>query len=79
MAPTRSQVEIDHQAIQRARLSLGLSLRELAQRCGKDASQIAKYEHGTVRPYPRSLAALAKALEVEVGDLLVPAGESRQP
>lgn len=68
-----AQVAIDHQAIQRARLSLGLSLSELAQRCGKDPSQLAKYERGVTRPRPRTLAVLAKALEVQAGDLLVPA------
>lgn len=55
------------------RLRLGLTLRELAERCAAegapvDFSQLARIERGEHIPRPRLRAALAKVLDLDVND-----------
>ena len=68
-------VPIDGQKLRLLRLRKGWSLRDV-----EDASKalghtvqfgnLRSYENGTIRPYPRTLFALAQALGVEVDELL---------
>ena len=52
-----------------------LSLRELAKRAGLDATGISRLERGaSTAPAPRTLACLARALDVDVADLYALAG-----
>lgn len=51
------------------RLSQGLSLRELAQRCNLDYSDISKYEKGEVNLQLSSIYELAKGLNVHPKEL----------
>jgi transcriptional regulator with XRE-family HTH domain len=61
---------LDGQAIRRARLRLGLTQRELAERCGVDPSNINKAEHRNAGIGARKLPALAEALKITVDELL---------
>jgi transcriptional regulator with XRE-family HTH domain len=57
------------------------SQRELARRAGMRSASISEYEAGKVMPSPRSLARLARALDVPIRHLLplmLPA-ESKAP
>lgn len=56
--------------LRKYRLRLGLSQAELAQRAGKKRSAIGNYESGVREPDYDTLAALARALEVSVAQLL---------
>ena len=52
--------------VQEARLSLGLSMTELANNVGVSARTIQAYEHDEKKPRPAMLVKLAKALKVSV-------------
>ncbi|HTQ37308.1 MAG TPA: helix-turn-helix domain-containing protein [Steroidobacteraceae bacterium] len=52
--------------VHQARHSAGLSLRDLAERCGLSAMAISKYERGEITPSSEALLALSKALNVRV-------------
>lgn len=52
--------------IKQARLSSGLSLRDLAAQCGISAMAISKYERGEITPSSSVLLALGKVLDVRV-------------
>ena len=60
------------------RVERGLSLREAARRAGVVKETISDIERGHTHPYDVTLAKLAKAYEVPVGELLepVPLGEA---
>lgn len=60
-----------------ARLSLGLTQRQVAHRCEAlglkiPDSNLSKYERGLFVPSPRALPVLARALGLTVGDLFEP-------
>lgn len=64
-----------------ARLRLGKTQRELSARCAElgrpiDFSNISKYERGLVVPGPHALPVLARALGLEVEDLIVRDGDA---
>jgi len=65
--------------IHQARAKAGLSLRDVASRTGIDFTRLAKIEHGT-RPAPglSEIRTLADLLHLDMGDLLVAAGTSRE-
>lgn len=52
--------------LRRLREQLGLSLRELSQRTGIDASALSRYERGHKTPRADTLATIAAALGIEV-------------
>ena len=65
--------------IREARIATGLTLRGLAARVGMDFTRLSRIEHGS-RPAPglRDIRALADALQLDMVDLLVAAGTSRE-
>lgn len=65
--------------LRKARLEKGLSLRQLADRSGLDYSRLAKIESGT-RPAPdlTAIRALSDALGLDLSNLIVAAGTSRE-
>ncbi|WEK35955.1 MAG: helix-turn-helix transcriptional regulator [Candidatus Pseudobacter hemicellulosilyticus] len=56
--------------LQKIRLSKGLSLREVAQNCDLDDSNISKMEHGRFNVQISTLYELAKGLELHPSELL---------
>lgn len=60
--------------IRRARLDLGLTLRDVASRIGMSHSYINDIEHGAKSPSEMSLMRLAKALNLNCDDLLLRVG-----
>lgn len=56
--------------LKRLREERGLSLRDVAQNCTIDHSDIAKYERGQTSPTYLSILELAKGLEVEPADIV---------
>jgi len=67
------------QLIAAARDKTGLSLRQLADRTGIEYSRLSRIEHGT-RPAPDlgSIRQLAEVLEIDLIELLISAGTSRE-
>ena len=63
-------------ALRRARARRRLTLRDLAALSGVSAVTLHSWETGTRNPSPRSLAKVASALDLEIGDL-VPVTESK--
>ena len=63
-------------ALRRARARRRLTLRDLAALSGVSAVTLHSWETGARNPSPRSLAKVATALELEIGDL-VPVTESK--
>lgn len=68
----------DGKAILHARLRRGWTLRDVAERCAGlgftlSDSNLSKYERGVVKPSPKTLLAIARALDVTVDDLLTDA------
>lgn len=61
---------VDGRQLRQWRESRGLSLRELAARCGVGASAISEMERGQRRPHPRTIRKLAAALDVAIPELL---------
>lgn len=55
--------------VQRLRKQAGLTLSDLAQRCGISISAVSKIENGQVSPTYDTILRLAKGLEVAVADL----------
>lgn len=53
------------------RISAGLSKAQLARRADLDQSLLSKIESGRVRPYPKQLQRLARALGVSDPSLLM--------
>ena len=49
-----------------------LTLQQLSQRCGISVSTLSKIEHGQLSPTYEKIAALAKGLEIDVGELFSP-------
>lgn len=69
---------VDGTAVRRSRLRLGLTMRELSARCNELGVQVDYSNINRVELYgwgigARKLPVLAKALGVEVDDLLLPA------
>ena len=69
-------VAINGEALRMARLRKGWSLRDVETATGAagakvDFSNISRYERGDLRPYPRTLKAMADALDVTVNELVV--------
>ena len=61
--------------VRKLRTAAGLSVRGLARAAGVDATGISRLENGeNEAPEPRTLAALARALGVDVADFYVLAG-----
>lgn len=56
--------------LQKIRIGKGLSLREVAQNCDLDDSNISKMEHGRFNVQISTLYELAKGLELHPSDLL---------
>lgn len=67
------------EVLRKARLEQGLSLRQLADRSDLDYSRLAKIESGT-RPAPdlTAIRALSDALGLDLSNLIVAAGTSRE-
>jgi len=63
--------------VRHLRQARGLSVRGLAAQAKVDATWLSRLEHGTYSsPDPRSLARLARALDIDVEDLYLDAGYS---
>ena len=61
--------------VRERRLAAGLSIRGLARAAGVDATGISRLENGdNDRPEQRTLASLARVLEVDLADLFALAG-----
>jgi len=58
--------------IREARLRAGLTQYELAERCGRDRSVIARWEQGTVAPSVETLVELVRACGFDLPLELVP-------
>jgi len=59
----------------RARMRKGWTLRQVSERCEElgtpvDHGNLARYEHGQIRPVPRTLLVIARALDLTVDELL---------
>lgn len=67
------------ETVRQARVKAGLSLREVAARAGIDFTRLSRIEHGS-RPAPglAQIRALAEILSLDMVDLLVAAGTSRE-
>ena len=68
-------IPVNGRRMQRARLRKGWTLRDLSGRCSElgrpiDFGNIAAYERGDHTPNPGTLLILARALDVDVDDLL---------
>src|SRR6266511_1372570 len=63
--------------IREARLRAGLTQYELAERCGRDRSVIARWEQGTVAPSVETLVELVRACGFDLPLELVPYESSR--
>lgn len=55
--------------VRRLRHDAGLTLQQLSQRCGISASTLSKIEKGQLSPTYEKIAALAKGLNIQVGEL----------
>ena len=53
-----------------------LTLQQLSDRCGISVSTLSKIEHGQLSPTYEKIAALAKGLDIEVGELFSPPQQS---
>ena len=53
-----------------------LTLQQLSQRCGISVSTLSKIEHGQLSPTYEKIAALAKGLDIDVGELFSPPQQS---
>jgi len=62
----------DKARLKRRRLAAGLTLREAGERAGCDFSTIGKLEKGTRSAGAHTLAALARAYECKITDLMPP-------
>jgi transcriptional regulator with XRE-family HTH domain len=60
--------------LRRRRKELGLSQEELGARAGIQMADISRYESGSRDPRLSTLARLAEALELSIGDLLAAEG-----
>ena len=74
MSNTSTAVTISGQAVVRARLRKGMTLRQLADACEElgspiDYSFLSRIERGLSQPRPRVLPVLAQALDLTVDDL----------
>lgn len=58
------------------RRNADLTLQQLSQRCGISVSTLSKVEHGQLSPTYEKIAALARGLEVNVGELFSPSQPS---
>lgn len=54
------------------RRDANLTLQQLSDRCGISASSLSKVEHGQLSPTYEKIAALARGLDVDVGELFSP-------
>ncbi len=68
--PIMTRITIDPEKLRRARHHKGYSLREFGRITSTDHNQLWMYENGRRNPQPRVIRRLAKALGVEVADLL---------
>jgi transcriptional regulator with XRE-family HTH domain len=62
-----------------AREAKNLSQRELAFEMLGDSNTISRWERGLQQPGPKNLLALARALGINVADLLVPIEDEQEP
>lgn len=53
-------------ALKKARISAGLTQKQLGEMCGMADSAIRKYESGKIKPKIETTAKLAKALNVDI-------------
>ncbi len=63
-------MEIDPTKIKELREARGLSVRGLAREAGVSTETVYSVEHGKRQPSMKTLGKLARALEVDPGDLL---------
>lgn len=56
--------------IKEERLKLGLTQKEVAERCGSSTSYICDIEVGRTNPSLKTLEKISKALEIEIRELL---------
>jgi len=69
---------VDGAALRRARLSAGLTLREVAAELEvADGARVGAWEHGLEQPHPSFIPKLAKAVNLPVKALLV--GKGQEP
>lgn len=65
--------DLDPDALRRARLSAGLTQRDLAAAVLRGyPGRVSQWENGLSQPFPRQLARIAEVLGVGVADLLLP-------
>lgn len=60
---------LDGAELRNRRLLAGLTQRALAAKVGVHPISMTRYESGTIRPRPDTVARIAKALGVEISDL----------
>ena len=70
-APEASTSVLAHK-LRLLRRNADLTLQQLSQRCGISVSTLSKIEHGQLSPTYEKIAALAKGLDIEVGELFSP-------
>lgn len=71
-------VALKTEVLRAARIRKGLSPRDIQDRCEELGTPVSyttyqRCEQGTTRPYPRTLRAIALALEVDVDELIASA------
>ncbi|WP_160050124.1 MULTISPECIES: helix-turn-helix transcriptional regulator [unclassified Nocardiopsis] len=69
--PRGKGLPLDPTRLRAARTAAGLSQRQVAEALGTTRQQVIRYEGGQERPEVKRLAALARAIGVSVGDLVV--------
>ena len=72
LAPRRRPAPAISATLREARAAAGLSLTELAQRCGLAASTLSKIENGQMSPTYEALKKLAEGLAISVPQLFTP-------
>lgn len=56
--------------LRKARLDKGLTMREVADRCGMEENNYGRFEKGQTNPTFKSLFMVCEALDIDVKDLL---------
>jgi transcriptional regulator with XRE-family HTH domain len=70
-------MKVNGEAMQRARVNAGLSLRGLAAATGIARDTLTRIEDGSQNPYPATVKRIADALGITVADLVSWDGESQ--
>lgn len=70
LAPRRRPAPAISATLREARAAAGLSLTELAQRCGLAASTLSKIENGQMSPTYDTMVSLAEGLAIDIAELV---------